>query len=107
MSLKVCTEGAAANECLIQERSNILLRYKSCMSEGAGGSLLRQQLKGLILQMWGGDVQRELSLFQRDFLDPVGRGELHGSSTHSHTATACVTSVIRQWMLIACGQGRN
>lgn len=74
MSLKVCIEGAPANECLIQESGNILLSYKSCVSEGAAGSLLRQQLKGLILQMWGCDVQRELSLFQRDFLDPVGRG---------------------------------
>lgn len=51
MSLKVCIEGAPANECLIQERGNILLSYKSCVSEGAAGSLLRQQLKGLILQM--------------------------------------------------------
>lgn len=39
MSLKVCIAGAPASECSIQERSDILLSYKSCMSEGAAGSL--------------------------------------------------------------------
>lgn len=53
MSLKVCIEGGPAKECSVQERSNILLSYKSCMLEEAAGSLLRQQLKGLILQMLG------------------------------------------------------
>lgn len=34
-----------------------------------------------------------------------GGEELHGSSTDSQQQ--CVTNVIRQWMLIAYGQGRN